>query len=183
MTEITEITVHHSKSPPCMECESENTSTRSEIDHFEYLHGEDVAQLQADVDVHTCQDCGFQFTDSAAEDARHNAVCKYLGLMTPTDVKAVRTNYGLSRSQMASASKIGEASLARWEAGSLIQGGAYDNYLFLLRFTENMSRIQQKASGNTVGTQATEERIWQSLTVTETIRMEQTAFSLISLAA
>ena len=45
---------------------------------------------------------------------------------------------------MASVTKIGEASLGRWEAGSMIQGLAYDQFLFLLQHAENMERLQQR---------------------------------------
>jgi DNA-binding transcriptional regulator YiaG len=153
------------------------------VDRFEYLHGDETVELQANVDVYTCEECGFEFTDSAAEDARHNAVCEFLGVMNPAEVKAVRNQYGFSRTQMASASKIGEASLGRWESGSLIQSGAYDNFLFLLRFTENMMRIQQRASGQTFESQIRAEKNWHSITVTETLRQEQAAFSLTPMAA
>jgi YgiT-type zinc finger domain-containing protein len=46
---------------------------------FIYGIGSDAVELSACVPVWTCENCGFAFTDGDAEDARQNAVCKYLG--------------------------------------------------------------------------------------------------------
>lgn len=177
MTEVTHLQFGPKNNVPCANCGAENTATTTEPDEFEYLHAGELLTLQAQVQVHTCSDCGFQFTESDAEDARHSAVCEFLGVLNPAAVKAVRAKYGLSRSQMAEVSKIGEASIARWESGALIQSGANDSYLYLLQFADNFQRIQQRVHGNAVTNQAEPERTW-SFPVTERIRLEQTSFLL-----
>lgn len=127
----------------CPNCGSIELTTESVEDNF--LFGADPAsqvQLTAIVPLHTCNSCEFQFTDSAAENLRHEAVCKHLGVLSPTDIRGIRADAGLTRKEFAEFSKIGEASLARWETGELIQSAAYDQYLKLLVYKENIERIQ-----------------------------------------
>ncbi len=164
MTDTNDNVVQFSSSPPCADCGSDRTSTRKETETFDYRHGDELVQLSADIDVHSCQECGFQFADSSSEDVRHEAVCRYLGVMTPAEVKAIRVSYGFTRSQMAEASKIGEASLARWESSALIQSAAYDNFLYLLRYPENLNRLQQRTGAEQAADQPQmPQRNWRSL--------------------
>jgi putative zinc finger/helix-turn-helix YgiT family protein len=164
MTDTNDNVIQFNSSPTCASCGSDRTSTRKETENFEYRHGEELVQLSAEIDVHSCQACGFQFADSSSEDARHEAVCRYLGVMTPAEVKAIRVSYGFTRSQMAEASKIGEASLARWESSALIQTAAYDHFLFLLRYPENLKRLQQRtAAEKAADEQQKPQRNWRSL--------------------
>lgn len=104
----------------------------------------EIVELKANIPVRLCSACGFEYTDYHADDARHSAVCQYLGVLTPSEVMAVRKAYGMTRAQFAHVTRIGEASLARWETGELIQNPANDNYLRLLRIPENMERLQGK---------------------------------------
>jgi len=92
----------------------------------------DAVELQAEVVVHHCDDCDLQFTDATAEVARHEAVCNHLGMLTPREITAIREHYGLGRAEFSRVTRIGEATLARWERGALIQNPAYDQYLRLI---------------------------------------------------
>jgi hypothetical protein len=64
--------------------------------------------------------------------------------MLPEQIREVRSGCRASRRDFAIVTKIGEASLARWETGQLIQNGALDNYLYLLSFSENYERLQTR---------------------------------------
>ena len=46
----------------------------------------EAVELTAQVPVRTCNACGFQFTDDVAEEARHEVVCRHLGVMTPKEI-------------------------------------------------------------------------------------------------
>jgi len=83
-----------------------------------------------------------EFTDESAEVLKHAAVCKHLGVMTPAEILDLRRRYGLSRGDFARITKLGEASLARWENGNLIQSQAYDQYLSLLKDPGNFERLR-----------------------------------------
>ena len=74
--------------------------------HFTYGGGPNAVQLKATIPFHRCADCTFEYTDSAAEDIRHEAVCRHLGLMGPAEILDLRNSYGLSRAEFAEATRI-----------------------------------------------------------------------------
>ena len=84
---------------------------------------------------------------------RHEAVCRHLGVLTPKEIIAIRKSYGMSRAVFARLTGIGEASLARWENGLLIQSPAYDRFLFLLTFPENLERLKSRKDGERLSLQ------------------------------
>ncbi len=135
---------HKSTSVECPNCGSSNVTTRVSLDRFAYGNGPDAVQLEANIPFHRCADCAFEYTDSEAEDIRHEAVCRHLGVMAPTEVLSLRNSYGLTRAEFAVATRIGEASLGRWETGQGIQNPANDNFLYLLRFRENWERLKAR---------------------------------------
>jgi putative zinc finger/helix-turn-helix YgiT family protein len=130
----------------CPDCGSSNIETRQKDYVFPYGSGENKVELAANVPVRSCSDCGFSFIDSAAEDICHNAVCQHLGVMTPLQIRDLRNLYGLTQAQFSEITKLGEATLSRWERGIVIQNQAYDNYLYLLGFTENLERVRDCAA-------------------------------------
>lgn len=141
-----EALVREEKARPCPVCESANVKFTCEAQEFLYGVGEDEVELTADVYVGTCTDCGFQFTGETAERARHEAVCRHHKVMTPNEVRTCRESYGLSRTAFAALTRLGSASLARWETGQLIQNAANDSLLFLLKFPENLARLKHRFS-------------------------------------
>lgn len=133
----------------CPDCGSTNLTTRFAPDRFTYGVGPDAVQLQVDVPFHRCGDCGFEYTDAEAEDLRHEAVCRHLGVLVPSEIRDLRNSYHLTRAEFAEATRIGAASLARWETGQLIQNPANDNFLYLLKFRENWERLKARFSVGT----------------------------------
>jgi DNA-binding transcriptional regulator YiaG len=104
--------------------------------------------------VRSCKECGFEFLDEEAELARHAAVCDHLGVLKPAEIRGLRERYQLSRAEFANLTRVGEATLARWETGIVIQNKAYDEYLRLLQDPMNMKKLTQRlgtASPNAEG--------------------------------
>ena len=66
--------------------------------------------------------------------------------LPPADILKIRKESGLSRAEFARLTRIGEASLHRWENGLLIQNPAMDSYLRLLAYGENIQRLREKTS-------------------------------------
>jgi DNA-binding transcriptional regulator YiaG len=128
----------------CGDCGSSDVSTQTEVDRFVYGTGPDAIELSAEIPVHECRTCGFQFTTTEAEQARHSAVCQHLELLTPSKIRALRGLYGFSTEEFARVTRIGLASILRWERGSGMQNAAYDDYLYLLGWTDNMQRLQHR---------------------------------------
>ena len=114
--------------------------------------------IEVSVPVIHCLECGAKFTDERAEKARHVAICKHQGLLTPEEVKAVRENMGYSRLEFAKAYGIPTASMERWENGRLIQNKSNDLLLRMLgdlniasRFDQrNLNACQQDSNANII---------------------------------
>jgi YgiT-type zinc finger domain-containing protein len=126
----------------CPNCGSTAIATINERQSFQY--GKEGPQLEAVVPVHSCSECGFQYTDSAAEDARDHAVREHLDVQLPEEIVAIRKGHGLSRADFCEISGFGLASLPRWESGILIPNVANARYMFLLSFTDNIDRLKTR---------------------------------------
>jgi len=103
---------------------------------FQYGEGEDAAILKARVVMWSCDECGEQFTEGDAEIARHDAVCAHLGRLNPAELRTIREYLGYSQDAWANFTKIGVASIKRWETGGQIQNPALDQYIRLLQNPE-----------------------------------------------
>ncbi len=125
----------------CPECGSIAVATEFQRQQFPYGEGNRAVQLEALLPVRRCSECGFEYLDDAAEEIRHEAVCRHLGVLTPHEIRELREQYGLSRMAFSRLTHLGEATLNRWETGALIQNHAYDRLLRLLRFPENVRRL------------------------------------------
>jgi putative zinc finger/helix-turn-helix YgiT family protein len=164
----------------CPSCDSAELQAGIEREEFEYGTGQDAKKISVTVPTLTCSSCGLVFTDARAEKIKNEAICRTLGLMTPAEISAIRKQYSLSRAQFAQVSRIGEASIGRWEAGALLQSEAYDNYLFLLRDPENLRRIQaRKRDGSPDGlAQRSQNAKFRVLRITTEIESAANQFSL-----
>ena len=131
----------------CPNCGEQAVETRVETDTVDYAADSGPVQLKVDVPVRKCSKCGFEYLDIDAQTARHEAVCRHLGLLTPVEIERIRKFYGLSRPAFCDITKIGEASLGRWERGAKIQNAAYDQFLYLLQVPENLERLRRRNSG------------------------------------
>jgi putative zinc finger/helix-turn-helix YgiT family protein len=133
-----------STSLSCPQCGSKYIETAKAPYTFQYGAGPAAAQIAVTVHVRECQACGLQFLDDAAEDAKHEAVCRHLGVMTPREIRALRRDLRLSRQRFEKLTGLGEATLGRWERGALVQNAANDTLLFLLKFPDNLKRLAQR---------------------------------------
>lgn len=132
----------------CPECGGEDISTSTEDHRFPYGEGESKVELTATIPIHKCRECQAEFLDSVAEDLMHGEVCRHLGVMTPAEVRTVRERCGsLTRSEFALLTKLGEATVGRWERGEQIQDTAIDQLFYLLTFPDNVIRLRQRFKG------------------------------------
>ncbi len=63
----------------CALCGGGHLSRRTEVDRFPYGVDAEPVILEVAVEVLYCEDCQFEFTGPAAEEARHETVCRHLG--------------------------------------------------------------------------------------------------------
>jgi putative zinc finger/helix-turn-helix YgiT family protein len=134
----------------CPVCASEAIETRNETIDFPYGVGANAVTLQCEVPVHQCRNCGSEFEAEASERIRDQTIRAHLKQMTAREIRQVRESIQLSRRQFAEISRIGAASLARWETGELIPNAAYDHYLYLLSFVDNVTRLRARVEGFTL---------------------------------
>ena len=143
-------TSESTNSTPCPNCSATDIRTNWVDETFPYGVGPDAVNLTARLPLRTCSKCAYEYYDEEAEDARHEAVCRHLGVQTPAEIEALRKKYSLSRAEFARLTKLGEATIARWERGALIQNTANDRYLYLLRWPENFERLRDLEEGRKV---------------------------------
>ena len=129
----------------CFDCGSSDVTKALQQQVFQYGNGEDAVELTAEMPVLTCKACGFQFAGPEADEARHEAVCRHLGVLTPQEIVLIREHAGLSQAQFAKCTRIGIASLKRWETGVVIQNAANDELIYLMTFPENIQRLNQRS--------------------------------------
>lgn len=141
-------TVSNSAPALCDSCGELSLHQTCVVQSFPYRKEGEEVQLTAEVPAWRCTNCGFEFTDGDAEEVRHEAVCRYLGVLSPREVRELRSNYRLTQSEFAQLTGFGEASIKRWETGLNIQNKAADKLLRLLRDRRiyEMLRAPDKAS-------------------------------------
>jgi putative zinc finger/helix-turn-helix YgiT family protein len=162
--------------PVCPECGHPEIDTVWANCPFPYGVGPEAVELDVRLPVRKCRKCGFEFFDEEAEDLRHEAVCRHLGVLTPREIKALRRKFGFSRADLARLTGLGEATIARWERGELIQNVANDRYLRLLAANpENVETLEglQPERRPTIATVA-----WRRLRITEEVRSRRQQFTL-----
>ena len=137
-----------------------------ETEEFRYGVGEHAIAISVELPLRQCAACGFQYFDHVADETRHEAVCRALGVMTPQEIQAVRQAFGFSRREFSVLTGLGEASLGRWERGTLIQSQANDRYLYLLSVPENIERLRTRPER----ARLVDERIIEGSTETNVLR-------------
>ena len=166
--------------PSCPQCGATAVSTEMSPDTFVYGDGDGAVEVTATVPVRHCSNCGLRFLDHAGETARHAALCRALSLLTPGEIKAIRTSRGLTRAQFARLTRIGVATLSRWERGLILQTPANDQFLRLLRDPSVVSKL----SGGLISSQSLQSpsqaapRRFRALENVESLRTQQRAFHL-----
>jgi hypothetical protein len=65
----------------CPACHKYSMVTTSVDSKFAYGAGRNAVELSCTIPVQRCSQCGFEFTDHRAEEARDLAVRRYLGVL------------------------------------------------------------------------------------------------------
>ena len=112
--------------------------------------GTEVTVVAEDVPVEVCDnpECEEQLSGPEAARIRHEAICHALGLLTPAEIGAIRERLKLTQAAFARLTRLGEATICRWERGRLLQNPAMDRYLRLIAASEENVRFLQKLRGS-----------------------------------
>jgi len=135
----------------CPVCGSDDVQSSATAETFMYGVGENAVQIAVTVPLRTCPKCGYQYTDHEAEDLRHEAICRHLGVLAPREIISAQEQSGLSRAAFAELARVSEDTLGQWERGAIIQDGAMDQLLYLIQFEDNIQRLRDRAGKQTTG--------------------------------
>jgi DNA-binding transcriptional regulator YiaG len=130
--------------PQCPNCLSRDLVTSEESEEVSHGSGSSLVKVNVLIPVYRCNCCGMGFTDQNAENIKHDALCREMDVMTPREVRAARGN--LTQHEFAIITRLGRASIARWESGSIIQSCSNDSYLYLMSFPDNLDRLSERAN-------------------------------------
>lgn len=129
----------------CPECGCGSAHQVRVEDTFEYGAGKDHVLLKAWVKLDVCDKCKTHFNTEDSERSRHDAICQHLDLLTPREILQIRVSMQLSRARFAELTGVGNASLARWESGQLIQSRSHDNLIRLAQSASNIKFLECRA--------------------------------------
>ena len=164
----------------CPLCGGKNVRTTI-IDHeFSYGSEEARVNISALLPLRNCASCDFEYFDGEAEQIKHGSICNYLGMLRPENIEKIRKSYDMSRAEFAWATGLGEATIGRWENGTVIQNLANDRYIRLLIHPWIMQHVKHYASGLDASPSKTEENVvaFRKLVVTPGVLKQKEGFSL-----
>jgi len=130
----------------CPECGNRNLVERTRDQQFNYGARGNQVVLTASMPVFSCESCGYEYFDERGETARHAAVCKYLGVSTPDEIRTIREGTALTRAEFAELGGFGLASIQRWESGSVVPNASSDRLIYLLQYESNVQLLRQRHS-------------------------------------
>lgn len=91
--------------------------------------------------VFKCRHCGNETLGEEALERVEAAFRKAAGLLSSAEIRAGRERLKLTQKKLATALRIAEATLSRWETGAQIQQAGYDT---LLRLVFESSDVQRR---------------------------------------
>lgn len=100
----------------CLKCDSEEFVLKRDARVEQVFRGEN---FHVPASVMACKNCNWYFlADGQGDELRRNTADAYRkkhGLLTSSDIKAMRAELGMSQREFASFLRVGEASVKRWE--------------------------------------------------------------------
>jgi putative zinc finger/helix-turn-helix YgiT family protein len=120
--------------PKCPECEPGYLVPFARDEELDYDLGEETIKVIAkDVPLERCDTCGLIASGPAAAKVRHEALCRAAGLLTPSEIKAIREQFGWSQQHLADLTDFGVATVSRWERGRLLPNRSNNKVLQAIR--------------------------------------------------
>jgi putative zinc finger/helix-turn-helix YgiT family protein len=120
--------------PKCPECEHGHLVPFTRDEELDFDLGEEIIKVLAkNVPLERCDTCGLIASGPPAAKVRHEAVCRAAGLLTPSEIKAIRERFGWSQQYLADLTGCGVATVSRWERGRLLQNRSSNKVLQAIR--------------------------------------------------
>jgi putative zinc finger/helix-turn-helix YgiT family protein len=120
--------------PKCPECKQGQLVAFTRNEEFDFDLGDETVKVRAEnVPVEKCDKCGEVLSGPAAAWVRHEAICRAAGLLTPSEIKAIREKFGWLQQHLADLTGLGIATISRCERGRLMQNRSTNVILLGLR--------------------------------------------------
>jgi HTH-type transcriptional regulator / antitoxin MqsA len=134
------------KAEQCFACGGEMKLIR-EAASFEVGRRKAVVQVER----YRCAQCAEELYTPAQADAAQIAAADEFrrqdGLLTPGEIKQIRSKYGLTQSELESLLGVGPKTVVRWERGTVFQNQATDKLLRILADVPEVFAYLSKVSG------------------------------------
>lgn len=118
----------------CPECGKGQMRPFSRSEEFDFdLGGETLKVHVENVPVRMCDQCGEVMSGPAAAKARHNALCRAAGFLTPAEYKLIREGLDWTQQDLADLTGFGIATVSRAERGLLLPNRSYNTVLLAIR--------------------------------------------------
>ena len=101
----------------CTFCGSKNVTKKMKTQTYSYKKDDKLKGVEAQVPVYHCSDCNKGFMDDEATRALHNAICKDMGVLTPTEVRCLRIESGMTYTDLAGIFGVDVVTFMDWEDG------------------------------------------------------------------
>ena len=97
-----------------------------------------------DLELPTCRKCGEQLFTADNDDRVHAALREQADLLSPENIRRERERLRVTQQELAEHLGVSPETVARWEAGGVIQSRALDNLLRLFFGSEEARVLLQK---------------------------------------
>jgi|SRR5688572_6289329 len=91
-----------------------------------------------------CETCGAAVIGDEGQELRDQEIVAKRRKAIANDILQIRGDTDMSRDEWLALTRLGDASLSRWENGSHEPTAGYINYLYLLRFQSNVQRLLER---------------------------------------
>jgi len=133
-----------SRCPGCLEARVSEVPVRRSV------RADDGESVEFIDHLSRCAACGEQFYTReqaiVSSRARAGVLRHHSGLLSPHDIMAIRSKYGLTQAELERVLGTGPKTVVRWESGSVCQSRAADNLLRLVDQDEaNLRRLADRS--------------------------------------
>jgi putative zinc finger/helix-turn-helix YgiT family protein len=133
---------------PCADCGAHEVYPQA-IDYTTTVkHDGDAYTIHIpDLELPMCRKCGEQLFSADADDRVHAVLREQAGLLAPENIRKERERLRITQQELAEHLGVSSETVARWEAGGIIQSRALDNLLRVFFESEEARQLLRKRLG------------------------------------
>ena len=166
----------------CALCGKPSLRTFKGTYETQFIDREGTLQKVAVPDVvwQECANCGEALLDDAAMQAIEAARRHAMDLLSPRDIRDLRSRLHKTQREMSRLLGVGEKTYCRWESGAYVQSEAFDRYLRLVMALEENVRLLEGMEAGPVAGSACEAVNQETFIHLEDIELVQQAAAVFT---